>query len=93
MFKKLIILASCLSLAACGHPIDVNGKHYPTYGIINADSSKSKDMCYEVSVGNVVWSVILVETVIFPIYFIGFSLFNPVGPKGANGACGIDAHA
>ena len=33
-------------------------------------------------VGNVVWSVLLVETVIAPIYFLGFSLFEPVGPKG-----------
>lgn len=90
--KKLIaVVAACSLLAACGRPIDYNGKHYPTHGVFNEDTAKSKDMCYEVSVGNVVWSVILIETIVFPIYFIGWSLWNPVGPKGANGECGIDA--
>lgn len=91
MFKKLITLACCLSLAACGRPLDYNGKTYPTYGFLNAGTSKSNDMCYETSIGNVVWTVILSESIIFPIYFVGFSIFNPIGPKDANGNCGIDA--
>lgn len=91
--KKSIaaVVAMSLMLAGCGHPIDYNGKHYPTYGIVNEDNSKSKDMCYSVSVGNVVWSIIFVETIIAPVYFVGWSLWNPTGPKDANGNCGIDA--
>ena len=89
---KRIIAAVLIAtmLSACGSPITHQGKHYPTYGLFNENSSKSANMCYEISVGNVVWSIILVETIVFPIYFIGFSLFNPIGPKGPNG-CGIDA--
>ena len=95
--KKIIaciIIASLL--AGCGAPLDVtqadgSTKTYPTYGFFNQKTEKSDKMCYEVSVGNVVWSIILFETVIAPVYFIGFSLYNPTGPKDASGKCGIDA--
>lgn len=84
-----MILIACM-LTACGAPIDYAGKYYPTVGIVNQADQRSEKMCYEVSVGNVIWSIILIETIVMPIYFIGWSLWNPVGPKGANG-CGIDA--
>ncbi len=93
--KKLIATALILSmLAGCGDPLTVTEKGvektYPTYGLFNTDTAKSDKMCYEVSVGNVVWSIILIETVVFPVYFIGWSLFNPVKLKPASGKCGID---
>lgn len=90
----LALAAASMILAGCGEPRDitVDGKmkEYPTYGFINADSKKSDKVCYEVSIGNVIWSIFLVETIAAPIYFIGFSLFNPVSAKQANGSCGID---
>lgn len=97
--KKIIasLLIASIVLMGCGHPGDFQSpstgkmKEYPTYGFFNADSSKSAEMCYEVSVGNVVWSIILVETIIMPVYFIGFSIFNPIGPK-VDGKCGIDQY-
>jgi hypothetical protein len=48
-------------------------------------------MCYEIIPGNVVWSVILIETIIAPVYFVGFSMFEPVRPKTSpTDNCGID---
>lgn len=91
MNKMIAVVAACALLAGCGKPITVDGKHYPTYGLFNQNSDKSERMCYELSVGNVVWSIILIETIIAPFYFVGFSLFNPVGPRNAKGECGIDA--
>lgn len=94
--KKTItaLLIASTILTGCGAPRDitVDGKmkEYPTYGFINADTKKSDKVCYEVSVGNVIWSIFLVETIVAPIYFIGFSLYNPVSAKQANGSCGID---
>ena len=91
--KKIALIAataSMLMLSACGQPITYQDKEYPTYGLFNETSSKSDKMCYETSIGNVIWSIILIETIIAPVYFIGFSLYNPVGPKGPNGECGID---
>lgn len=84
------VAAASLLLAGCGRPIEYKGKEYPTHGVFNEDTAKSEKMCYEVSVGNVIWSIILVETIIAPVYFVGWSLWNPVGPKGPNGECGID---
>jgi hypothetical protein len=95
--KKLVALAliASIALAGCGDPRNLptgpkgEQKFYPTVGLFTP-SQKSDKVCYEVSVGNVVWSIILIETVVMPVYFIGWSIFNPVSVKGENG-CGIDA--
>ncbi len=82
-----LVVALGLLVGACGHPKVINDTYYPTYGLFNQASSSSSKVCYELSVGNVIWSIILVETVIFPVYFIGWSIMNPVGLKNANGDC------
>ncbi len=82
-----LVVSASIFLVGCGHPAflqrqtDSNGKYYPTYGLLNESSSRSKDVCYSMSVGNVVWSIILVETIFFPVYFIGFSIYNPIRLK------------
>ncbi len=87
-----IVLALCLVLTGCGQPLSTSKKEYPTYGLFNESTQKSKDVCYEISVGNVVWSIVLVETIIAPIYFVGWSLWNPVRlKKDANDQCTIDS--
>ena len=93
MTKSLlaILIAISLVLSGCGQSLTTSTKTYPTYGFFNKSTDKSKDVCYKISVGNVVWSIILVETIIAPIYFIGFDLFNPVRmKKNANDDCSID---
>ena len=87
MFKKFVVVASCFALAACGRPIEYNLHKYQTYGLLNSDTQKSDKMCYEVSIGNLIWGILLFETVVAPVYFFGFSLFNPIGPKDSNGNC------
>lgn len=91
--KKIlaVAVAASLLLSACGRPITHEGKEYPTYGLLSSDTEKSDKMCYKLSIGNLIWSIILVETIVAPIYFIGFSLFNPIGPKDPAKGCGIDA--
>ncbi len=65
---------------------------YPTYGLFNESTDKSRNVCYKISIGNVVWSILLFETVIAPIYFIGFSLYNPVRMKNdGNDQCSYDS--
>ena len=56
-----------------------DGKTYSTYGFLNADAKKNPNVRYEVSVWAIVWSVILCETIIAPVYFVGYSLFKPAG--------------
>lgn len=96
MKKLILILISISFLTACGNPASfrVNNKvkEYPTYGFINSNTKKSEKICYEVSVGNIVWSIVLFSTVVAPVYFIGFSLFNPVSIKNTDSTCpGIDS--
>lgn len=79
--RAIAILATALLLAGCAQPRTVCGIEYGSYGLLNADDKKNPDVEYEVVWGNVVWSIVLMETVIAPIYFGGFSLFQPVGPK------------
>lgn len=44
-------------------------------------TEENPDIKYKISVGNVVWSIILVETIIAPVYFIGWSIKNPICKK------------
>ena len=91
--KKIIssiLIASTLALSGCGQPLNVDGKEYQTVGVFT-ESKRSKNVCYGVSVGNVVWSILLVETFVFPIYFVGFSIMNPERVKrDANDDCTVD---
>lgn len=91
-----IVVALSFLLAGCGRPQYLGSgseqKLYPTYGLFNDSSSRSKNVCYEISVGNVIWSIILAETVIFPIYFVGWSIYNPTRlKKGPDDTCTFDS--
>ncbi len=70
-----------ISLYGCGNTKVINGIEYDTYGLINQDSKKNPDVEYEPIWGNIVWGALLAETIVAPIYFFGFSMFEPVGPK------------
>jgi len=47
------------------------------YGLFNMDD-KVKGIEYEVVIGNVVWSIIGVETVFIPVICLGWYLWEPV---------------
>ena len=36
---------------------------------------------YRLVMGNVIWSVILIETIVGTVYFVGFDLYEPIGKK------------
>jgi hypothetical protein len=76
-----IVLVFAVMVSGCGDPKVIHGVEYETYGLFNKEDSRSPDIKYKVIIGNVVWSIILVETIAAPIYFLGFSLYEPVRPK------------
>jgi len=86
-FKILAILISIVfMITACGSNKVINGKKYETFGLIGnalgdptVASIKEPGIKYKIIWGNAILGVILVETIIAPIYFFGFSLFEPVG--------------
>ena len=83
--KKFITIILIISIAffsiSCGDPKIIDGKLYDTYGLANQNNKHNPNIQYELIIGNVIWSVILIETIIAPIYFIGFSLYEPVALK------------
>jgi len=81
MKNIIIALVSILLLSGCANKKEINGNMYDTYGILNTDSKKNPNIQYELVAGNVIWSIVLIETIIVPVYMIGFSIYQPVGIK------------
>lgn len=82
------VLASALALSGCASSNTFGGKTYPAYGLLST-GKKSPEACYEVSAAAVIFSIIFIESVIFPVYVIGWALFEPVRVKvGPNDTCG-----
>lgn len=81
--KKILVVLICglLLFTACSSPKVIDGVKYDTYGLLNQDEKKNPDIQYEVCWGNVIWGAVLVETVVAPIYFFGFDMFEPVQKK------------
>lgn len=80
MKKLFVLFLITFLLNACADNKVFDGKEYETYGLINKDEIKKPCVQYKLSTGNLVWGIILVETILMPIYFFGFSLWEPVAP-------------
>ncbi len=75
----ILCAALMLSLSVgCGDGQTINGTYHETYGLFNKAEVKDPDVCYRAVFGNIVWAVILIETVIFPVYFVGWSMYEPI---------------
>jgi len=80
--KKVIVLFVCLGLLiGCADSMVIDGTEYESYGLLNKKDNRDEDVKYKLVLGNLIWSILLVQTVVAPIYFIGFSLYEPVGIK------------
>ena len=85
--KYLAILLSVLILfTGCANrkTITTNNprvtRTYEPYGLFDPQD-RNPNIEYTVSMGNVLWSAILFETVIAPIILIGWYIYEPKGPK------------
>jgi hypothetical protein len=86
MKKFIIILVLIASLFAtgCADKKVINGKVYKPYGLVTKKEIKDPNIEYEIVYGNVVWGIILSESIVAPLYFVSFSLWEPVGLKNVN---------
>ncbi len=82
MTKFVCLAAALLALSGCADSKTICGVEYESYGLINRDDKRAENIKYEIVTGNVIWSVVLFETTIAPLYFIGFSLYQPVSATG-----------
>ena len=79
--KRILLAASIAALSllsACGNDKVINGKEHQTFGIFNEESQRDPSVLYEVSAGSVIWAIILSETIIVPVYVVGWDLWQPV---------------
>jgi hypothetical protein len=83
--KKIVSILMCLIMVVvmfgCSDNLTIDNVTYETYGLINQDDNKAEYIKYKPCWGNIIWGVVLFETVIAPIYFFGFDMFEPVGYK------------
>lgn len=83
--KFLIILILFVLIIGCADSknININGKdtEIQPYGWMNQDELKNDSVVYRINTGNVIWSVLLCETIIAPILITGIELFEPVSKK------------
>lgn len=81
----ILLISITLLLISCAHnkTLIVDGKQTiaEPYGWANSDARKNDKVIYELSAGNICWSIILSETVVVPVYLTGWKLFQPVRVK------------
>jgi hypothetical protein len=83
MMKKFLLLALA-SIIMVGCPDEktfqkADGTTFTAepYGWMNT-SKKIDGVVYDVNPGNIVWSIVLGETVVAPVLFTGLALWEPV---------------
>lgn len=78
------VLLSVVLFSSCAEEKDfiINGKNVTVepYGWFDLDA-KNDSIIYKVNIGNVVWSVILSETIIIPVVLTDNSFYEPVRKK------------
>jgi hypothetical protein len=80
-----LALASTMLLAACGaDEKTIGGVTYGTYGLMNKSEMQNPNIQYEISGWSIAWSIIFCETIIAPVYFIGWDMYQPVAKKDPN---------
>jgi hypothetical protein len=81
MKHNLILLIITILFSSCANEITYCDqgvtKEVGSYGLFT-QSSADPNVKYEASAGNAIWSIILIETIIAPVYFVGWSIMTPV---------------
>lgn len=88
MKKLIILLFTVMLFASCAETEMFQVKNEQTgqvsiikakpYGWANASTVKIPGVTYQVCAGNVVWSILLFETVFAPVFLTGWSFYEPV---------------
>lgn len=86
--KKLIIgfvllVITLLTSCADSQEFVIDGKpvYVEPYGWANYQELKNDSIIYEANMGNIVWSVILSETIVVPVWLTGWQFYEPVRKK------------
>lgn len=77
LFMMVLALMSCVDSKTFERADGTKFVAEP-YGWVNYQSNKIDGVIYKVCVGNIVWSVVAVETIVIPIWLTGWELYEPV---------------
>ena len=79
----LLVVASLFTSCAEPKTIEINKKQVVVqpYGLANEQAVKNDSVVYQMSSGSVICAIIFCETVIAPIYIVGWDLYEPVRKK------------
>ena len=87
MKNTILILLTALILmittTSCAHQQRFETTNNTTivaqpYGVFDENDSKMDGVKYKVSMGNVIWACILIETIFVPVIIVGWYLYEPV---------------
>lgn len=87
MKRILLILLASVLLTACSKPkvfkLGNRSRYdeFKPYGWMDYNEHKNDSIEYEVNIADVVWSVVLSETVVAPILITGLDIMEPVRIK------------
>lgn len=86
LFLAIIIATLFTSCADSKEFVDNKGQSFTAepYGWANSEEMKIDTVLYKPCVGNIVWDVILVETIFVPIWLTGWEFYEPVALKTAS---------
>ena len=76
MKKILATLMIATMLSGCANNKTIDNVKYEPYGVFNLENHNPK-IHYEVSIGGIVLSIVLIETVIVPVVIFGWYLYEP----------------
>lgn len=88
---SLLMIVSLLFLINCGNDKEIavldkatgqaETKTFLQYGLFDKEEVRDERIQYKVIVGNVIWSILLFETVVAPVIIFGWYLYEPIDTK------------
>lgn len=79
----LLLVVLTLLTTGCGGDT-IQGVYYDSYGVANMESRRDPHVLYEISAASVIWGILLCETIVVPIYIVGWDLYTPVRIRTVN---------
>lgn len=83
MTRKLaaVLMVLMVVLVGCADTKVIDGVKYDTFGLLNREEKENPNIRYELVWGNIFLGIVFSETLIAPVYFFGFSIWEPKGRK------------
>lgn len=81
VFKTLVFILLVGLLTSCAEEKTINNVTYQPYGLFNQEAVKCDSIVYQVSPWAVVGGIVFSETVIVPVYIVGWEIMDPVKVK------------